>query len=269
MIVLPADISAAEITDISHLNPTYSKPPVVTSQIEDLNEIARLLNESKKITIYAGYGAKDARNEVISLAKKLKAPIAHTSRAKMYIEWDNPYNVGMTGTLGLYSGYKAIKSCEIMLILGADFAWSSFYPEHANIIQIDINSSKLGLRHSIKKGVIGDVKYTVAELLKLVTEKEDSKFLNEMTTLHDKSVSEFNKKAISKDADLIHPQYLVSLLSKHAQDDAIFTGDSGSPFAWALHGIKSNGRREFLSSLKTWNGGKCHTTGTGAESWIS
>ncbi|WP_026879563.1 thiamine pyrophosphate-dependent enzyme [Ignatzschineria larvae DSM 13226] len=250
VVILPSDISATEVEDAPVLQQYQPKNPLVRPQDDEIQAMAALLNADGKIGIYAGAGCEDARDEVLALCEKLNAPMAHTSRAKDFVEWDNPYNVGMTGMLGVKSGYEMLMHCDTLLILGADFAWSQFYPKHAKIIQVDIDPKKLGLRHAIELGVIGNVKETINALLPYLHQRESTEFLHTYTEMHKKAMEKLNEKAIAHDHDLIHPQYLTELLSQYADEDALLTADTGSAMAWSLRHFHTNGKRRTLLSMK-------------------
>ena len=191
-----------------------------------------------------------SQQELVELCEKLHAPIAHTSRAKDFVEGINPNNVGMTGLMGIRSGYEMIEHCDTLLILGADFAWSQYYPKHAKIIQIDHDVKKLGLRHAIELGVIGNIKETIQALLPHLAQKTSTQFLDKYLDLHKKTIAKLDRKAIADSEGLIHPQYLVELLSEYADDDALATADGGSSTVWLLRHFKGNGKRRTLISLK-------------------
>src|SRR5712692_8364097 len=164
VLIVPADIANAA----SHAEPPYSvhrRRPVIRPSDADLDEIAAILNGSEAITIYAGAGCAGAHDEVVATAARLKAPMAHTSRGKDFVEYDNPYNVGMTGIIGGPAGYHAILDCDALLLLGADFAWRQFYPDNATIIQIDADPTHIGRRHPVTIGAVGDIKATLQVLL--------------------------------------------------------------------------------------------------------
>src|SRR6185369_1208055 len=165
--------------------------------------------------------------EILSVANKLKAPIAHTSRAKDFLEFDNPYNIGMTGMLGNEAGYHALLDCDALLMLGADFAWRQFYPDKARIVQVDIDPTHLGRRHPIELGAVGDIKATAAALLARLTPRSDRSYLDDCLARHDKAVAALDRRAAPAHHGRIHPQYLASLIDNHAADDAIFTADGG------------------------------------------
>jgi pyruvate dehydrogenase (quinone) len=138
----------------------HVRRPLIRPSDADLDEIADILNSGNAIAIYAGAGCAGANHELVATAARLKAPVAHTSRGKDFVEYDNPYNVGMTGRIGGPAGYHAILDCDVLLLLGADFAWSQFYPDSATIIQIDTDPTHIGRRHPVAIGAVGDVKTT-------------------------------------------------------------------------------------------------------------
>jgi pyruvate dehydrogenase (quinone) len=150
--------------------------PVIRPSDTDLDDIARLIAEGSNITIYAGSGCADAHDEVVQLAERLRAPVAHTSRGKDTLEHDNPHNIGMTGVIGMEPGYHAILNCDTLLLLGTDFAWAQFYPKHATIIQVDIDPTHIGRRHPVDLGVVGNIKDTLQALLPRLEQRHDSAF---------------------------------------------------------------------------------------------
>ena len=250
VVILPSDISATEVEDLPILQRYQPKAPIIRPDETEISKMADIINAGQKVGIFAGFGCEGAHDELIALCKKLKAPIAHTSRAKDFVEGNNPYNVGMTGMLGVKSGYEMIKNCDTLLILGADFAWSQFYPKDAKIIQVDLDAGKLGLRHAIELGILGRVKDTITALLPSLQEKTDSAFLDRYTQMHSETMAKLNQKAIAESASLIHPQYLLELLSEHATEDAMMTGDTGTAMAWVTRHFHTNGQRRTLLSMK-------------------
>ncbi|WP_367421771.1 thiamine pyrophosphate-dependent enzyme [Snodgrassella alvi] len=248
VVILPSDISKMEIAE--QPIQIWQPQPVTRPNDQEIEKLAEAINQGKKITIYAGYGSKDAHDEVIALAEKLKAPVVHTSRAKDSIAWDNPYQVGMTGMFGTKAGYEAIKECDTLLLLGCGFAWSEYYPDHTSIIQIDHDATQLGLRHPINLGLVGDVKTTLQTVLPKIQARSDSSFLDHYTALFAKIMEKFQSFATPDDKHPIHPQQLVELIDKYANDDALITADVGTPMLWGARYLSMNGKRRFLTSLK-------------------
>lgn len=248
VVILPSDISKMEIAE--QPIQIWQPQPVTRPNDQEIEKLAEAINQGKKITIYAGYGSKDAHDEVIALAEKLKAPVVHTSRAKDSIAWDNPYQVGMTGMFGTKAGYEAIKDCDTLLLLGCGFAWSEYYPDHTSIIQIDHDATQLGLRHPINLGLVGDVKTTLQTVLPKIQARSDSSFLDHYTALFAKIMEKFQSFATPDDKHPIHPQQLVELIDKYADDDALITADVGTPMLWGARYLSMNGKRRFLTSLK-------------------
>lgn len=248
VVILPSDISKMEIAE--QPIQIWQPQPVTRPNDQEIEKLAEAINQGKKITIYAGYGSKDAHDEVIVLAEKLKAPVVHTSRAKDSIAWDNPYQVGMTGMFGTKAGYEAIKECDTLLLLGCGFAWSEYYPDHTSIIQIDHDATQLGLRHPINLGLVGDVKTTLQTVLPKIQARSDSSFLDHYTALFAKIMEKFQSFATPDDKHPIHPQQLVELIDKYADDDALITADVGTPMLWGARYLNMNGKRRFLTSLK-------------------
>lgn len=248
VLVVPYNISLIKVEDNSG-HKIYHPKPIIRPSNEELNQIAEILNNNHKIAIFAGQGVCEAHDELIAFAEKLKSPIVHTSRGKDFVEYDNPYNVGMTGMFGMESGTTAIKECDVLIMLGADFAWSQFYPDKAIIIQVDIDATHLGRRHPMSVGVVGSSKPTLAALIPLVDEKQDSKFLEKCRQLYIKAMDKLNKKAVPSQT-MIHPQYLTELVDKYATQDAVLCADVGSAMVWACRHFNTNGKRRTVISLK-------------------
>ncbi|HEL4833979.1 thiamine pyrophosphate-binding protein [Stenotrophomonas sp. C4297] len=248
VVILPADISEAEVKHDVPFSVHYTQPVLRPSDAE-LQRVAELLGQGKRIGVYAGAGCQGAHAQLLELARRLQAPVAHTSRAKDFVEPDNPYNMGMTGIFGIESGFHTLMECDTLLLLGADFAWGQFYPDKATIIQVDRDGSHLGRRHPVNLGVVGDIAPTLDALLPMLPPREDSSFLDECIERRDKALKKREKEEQPGEGELIHPQHLTALLSKYATDDALFTADGGSPMVWVLRHIRVNGRRRTLTSL--------------------
>ncbi len=248
VVILPADISRAEVKHDVPFSVHYTEPVLRPSDAE-LQRIATLIAKGNNIGIYAGAGCEGAHDLLVQLGARLKAPIAHTSRAKDFVEYDNPYNMGMTGIFGVESGYHTLMACDTLLLLGADFAWGQYYPDKATLIQVDRDGSHLGRRHPVQLGVVGDIAPTLQALLPLLQQREDSGFLDECVRHREKALARREKEERPGEGVLIHPQHLTALLDRHADDDALFTADGGSPMVWILRHIRVNGRRRTLTSL--------------------
>ena len=248
VLVVPVDIANAA----AHDEPPYAvhaRRPLVRPSDADLDEIAAILNKSDAITIYAGAGCAGAHDEVVATAARLKAPMAHTSRGKDFLEYDNPYNVGMTGMIGGPAGYHAILDCDVLLLLGADFAWTQFYPNGATILQIDADPTHIGRRHPVTIGAVGDIRTTLEALLPRLKQHEDNAFLTAHVERHRKEVEAANAETVSGPDAAISGTYLTKIINKHAADDALFAADDGTPLVWMLRHIDTGGKRRTFGSL--------------------
>ncbi len=248
VLIVPADISASVVDDNIPYAVHVAKP-VTRPNDADLGEIADILNSSENLVLYGGSGCQGAHQEILAVADKLKAPIAHTSRAKDFLEFDNPYNIGMTGMLGNEAGYHALLDCDALLMLGADFAWRQFYPDKAKIVQVDIDPTHLGRRHPIKKGVVGDVKATLEALLPKLVERTDASFRSAYVKRYAKYREAEQAKVAAGHDGSIPGSYLTQVINRHAAKDALFAADDGTPAAWAYRHIEANGRRRIFASL--------------------
>ena len=248
VLIVPVDIAdsdaVAELPFSLHVN-----PPVIRPSDADLDEVASLLAAGSNITIYAGSGCRGAHDEVVQLAGKLQAPVAHTSRGKDALEYDNPHNVGMTGVIGMESGYQAILNCDTLLLLGTDFAWQQFYPKHATIIQVDIDPTHIGRRHPVNLGVVGNIKDTLQALLPRIQQREPSAFRDNYIQRHEKALEAQAGRSVPGHKGKIPGQYLASLIDRFASNDAVFIGDDGTALVWLLRLVKANGRRRMFGSL--------------------
>lgn len=249
VVVLPGDVA---LTKIDADVPEWLVPaaPVVQPSASDVRELASFLNGSSRVTLFCGAGCAGAHAEVVELARRLKAPIVHAFRGKEHIEYDNPYDVGMTGLVGFASGYAAMKNCDALLMLGTEFPYRAFYPEHAKIAQVDIRPEALGNRCSLHLGLLGTVKDTLAAVLPAIKEKTDSSHLNDALIDYKKARKDLDALAESgPSSTVIHPQYVTRLVSELAADDAIFTCDVGTPIIWTARYLKVNGQRRIIGSF--------------------
>ena len=248
VLILPVDVSEAYAPDEPAFAVHVSQPLIRPSDA-DLDRIAKVLNAGTRVAIYGGSGCQGAHDQLVALADRIKAPVAHTSRAKDFVEYDNPFNVGMTGIFGTAAGYHALMKCDTLLLLGCDFAWRQFYPEHARIVQIDIEPTHLGRRHPVEIGAVGDIKETLEALIPRLTARQDSRFVQECIKLHAMAFRKLDKRATVGRTGKIHPQYLTHLIDQYAADDAVFTADVGSPMVWVLRHTRATGKRRTIVSL--------------------
>jgi pyruvate dehydrogenase (quinone) len=224
--------------------------PRVSAAEEDIEELVQFLQKAEKTTLLCGAGCAGAHDAVIALAAKLKAPMVHALRGKEHVEWDNPYDVGMTGLIGFSSGYHAMESCDTLLMLGTDFPYRQFYPTKARIAQIDIRGENLGRRCRLELGVIGDVRDVLSRLTDRVSSAEDDRHLRAAVSHYGKARQELDKLANDLSTHVpIHPQLVAKVISDLANEDAIFTCDVGEPTVWAARYLKMNGKRRLVGSF--------------------
>jgi pyruvate dehydrogenase (quinone) len=249
-VVIPGEIFLKKSRPHRPSAPIRYVPRVLRPTDDGLKAAADLLNAAKKVTIFGGAGVEGAHRELLAIAEKLKAPVVHALRGKQFIEYDNPYDVGMTGLLGFTSGYRAIESCDVLLLLGTDFPYRQFYPSKARIIQVDIRGENLGRRTPIDIGLVGSVQDTVQAILPMLKDHPDTQHLDSSRDhyvqarkgLDDLAINDHNRSPI-------HPQYLTRMVSDLASDDAVFIPDVGSPTGWAARYLRMNGRRRLIGSF--------------------
>ena len=254
VLVIPGDIALKEISVVSEPQPLSLKPPkpIIIPPEDALDRLATLLNGSRRVTLLCGGGVEGAHDEVVALASALKAPIVHALRGKEHIEWDNPFDVGMTGLIGFSSGYYAMGACDALLMLGTDFPYRQFYPKGARVAQIDIRPESIGRRTSVEAGLIGDVKHTLAALLPKIVEKRDDKHLRAAVDHYTEARAALDKLAEGRPGGRLHPQHVVRVLSEQANEDAAFTADVGLPTVWSARYLALNGKRRLIGSF--WHG---------------
>jgi len=249
VVVIPGDVSLLEVEDTLKPWPALHVPRTLPAE-QDLQRLSEILDSSQKVTLLCGSGCAGAHAQVVALADALGAPVVHALRGKEHVEWDNPFDVGMTGLIGFSSGYHAMLNCDTLIMLGTDFPYRQFYPTDAKIIQIDRNPQALGRRATLDLGIAADVSETLDALLPRLTRKADRSFLETSLKHYEKARQGLDELAQASKANRpIHPQYVARLLSELADDDAIFTADVGSPTVWAARYLKMNGKRRLIGSF--------------------
>lgn len=253
VISLPGDTAASDAPegypiDLSERTP---KPRIVPADAA-VRDLADAINEAKKVTIFAGAGVKGAHDEVIALADRIAAPIGHSLRGKEYIQYDNPFDVGMSGLLGYGSAHTAMYEADLLVLLGTDFPYDQFLPEDVRTAQVDVREEALGRRTRLDVAVVGDVKETVTALLPLVDKARSRRFLDQMVKKYEKAMNNVVGAYKGKSAENlspIHPEYVADILSEVAADDAVFTVDTGMCNVWAARYLRVNGKRRVIGSF--------------------
>ncbi len=250
VIGLPGDLTSKTATSGESAQQPFPTKQRVCPSAEEIDALADLLNKAEKVTIFCGIGAKDAHKELVELSLRLNAPVAYSFKSKMEIQYDNPNEVGMTGLLGMPSGYYSMHEAEVLLLLGTDFPYEAFMPQNNTIVQVDIKANRLGRRAKIKMGLCGDVKDTLQELLPLVRQKTNDSFLREQLAHYDKVKRNLRSAAEVKGKDeKIHPEYVISLIDELASKDAVFTVDTGMTCVWGARYLQATGKRKMLGSF--------------------
>ncbi|MDK8476253.1 MULTISPECIES: pyruvate dehydrogenase [unclassified Corynebacterium] len=252
VLVIPGDVSTEEVDDDTFVESKISTGrPVVYPDPAEAAALTQAINEAESVAFFVGAGAKNAREQVLQLAEKVKAPIGHALGGKMYIQYDNPFDVGMSGLLGYGAAHEATHEADLLILLGTDFPYNDFLPK-GNVAQVDINGSHIGRRTKISYPVTGDVAATIDNILPHVEEKKDRSFLDKMLKKHyDKleHVVEAYTSNVEKHTP-IHPEYIADLIDQEADDDAIFTVDTGMCNVWGARYITPNGKREQIGSFR-------------------
>jgi pyruvate dehydrogenase (quinone) len=250
VVVLPGDVALQDAVGRAPRLHFPEPRPSVSPSDDELAVLAKVLNGSTRTTILAGAGCAGAHTELIELAGKLKAPIVHAMRGKEFIEYDNPFDVGMTGLLGFSSGYYAMMNCDVLLMIGTDFPYQQFFPKDATVVQIDVRGEQLGRRTKLDHGFIGDAKTTIGALLPKLVQNDFDEHLKDSLDHYRKARKGLDELATDGQGEKpIHPQYLARLLDELAAKDAIFSCDVGTPTVWAARYLRMNGQRRLLGSF--------------------
>ncbi|GBD49998.1 ubiquinone-dependent pyruvate dehydrogenase [Methylopila sp. Yamaguchi] len=251
VLVIPGDIALKPAPDGARGDWPPLLEPRLLPNPADIDALAGLLNGSAKVTLLCGAGCAGAHDEVVRLADALGAPIVHALRGKEHVEWDNPFDVGMTGLIGFSSGFHAMLDCDTLLMLGSDFPYRNFYPSKAKIVQVDRDPGALGRRAQLALGIVGDVKATVGELLPRLRSGRSRKFLDQALKHYAearKGLDDLAKPAGG--GKPLHPQHVAKVIDRLAADDAVFTVDVGTPTVWAARYLTMNGRRRIVGSFR-------------------
>jgi len=254
VVVIPGDVALEPARDAPPAKPEglLATPPVVTAARSDLDRLATMLNGSGRVTLLCGSGCQGARTELLA---RLRAPMVHALRGKEHVEWENPYDVGMTGLIGFSSGYYAMLDCDVLLMLGTDFPYRQFYPQRpgVRIAQIDIRGENIGRRATVDIGIVGEVRATIEALLPLIERKRDGVHLARAREHYVEARRALDELATGRPGSgLVHPQQIAKAISDRAAPDAIFTCDVGLPTVWAARYVTMNGKRRLLGSF--WHG---------------
>ncbi len=250
VVILPGDIALREVAAAESRPYLSQANPIVCPSDDEIAALAKILNGAKKTTILGGAGCAGAHDELIAVARKLNAPIVHAMRGKEFIEYDNPFDVGMTGLLGFSSGYHAMMNCDALLMVGTDFPYRQFFPPKATTVQIDLRGEQLGRRARLDYGIVGDSQATLRALLPKLEQNREDKHLRAALEHYRDARKSLDDLATERAGNKrVHPQYLVRVLDELAADDAVFTCDVGTPSIWAARYLKMNGKRRLVGSF--------------------
>jgi pyruvate dehydrogenase (quinone) len=250
VIVLPGDVGGADMPAEGTPRSLVGRRPTIRPTEKDLASLAELINSSKKVALFCGIGCENAHDEVVALAEKVKAPVAHTYRGKPFVEYDNPYDMGMTGLIGFGMAYEAIHECDLLLLLGTDFPYDKFLPTKCKVAQIDIRVDHLGRRSRLDLGIWGDVRETLQALLPMLSAKSDREYLDTTVRKHKEKLRKMNVYVdhVGKRTPM-HPEPVAATLSEIAAPDAIFTADTGMCNVWSARHIKATKDRRIIGSF--------------------
>ena len=250
VVVIPGNLFFADVPSGSTATAVRPAPSVIRPADGPLAAAAEVLNAASRVTILAGAGCAGAHDQLIAIAGALKAPVLHAFRGKEFVEYDNPFDVGMTGLIGFSSGYRAMEHCDALLMLGTDFPYRPFYPSGVPVIQVDVRGEQIGRRVHVDVPLVGTVADTVDALLPLINAKSDSAHLDRMTGHYRRARERLDHLTQERRGHSpLHPQAVAAAVDRLAAQDAVFTADVGSPCIWAARYLRMNGRRRLIGSF--------------------
>ncbi|MER7974356.1 pyruvate dehydrogenase [Streptomyces sp. NPDC096080] len=251
VVSLPGDIASQPAPDKPLETALVTSRPTVRPGDAEIDRLVDLIDRAQRVTLFCGSGTAGAHAEVMEFAEKIKSPVGHALRGKEWIQYDNPFDVGMSGLLGYGAAYEATHECDLLILLGTDFPYNAFLPDDVKIVQVDIRPEHLGRRSKLDLAVWGDVRETLRALTPRVKPKENRRFLDKMLKKHADAL-EGVVKAYTRKVEKhvpIHPEYVASVLDELADEDAVFTVDTGMCNVWAARYISPNGRRRVIGSF--------------------
>jgi pyruvate dehydrogenase (quinone) len=250
VLVIPGEIFQDPAPRSSGVTAVRPAEPIIRPSDEEIRAAAEVLNAAGAVTILAGAGCEGAHDELLAVAGRLRAPVVHALRGKEFVEYDNPYDVGMTGLLGFASGYRAMEHCDALLMLGTDFPYAPFYPDAARIVQVDIRGENIGRRTPVDVALVGSVRDTVRALSPLLSDARDDTHLTRMLAHYRRTRARLDALAFDgRDRGPLHPQFVTSAVDRLGADDAVFLPDVGTPTLWAARYLRMNGRRRLIGSF--------------------
>ena len=250
VLVLPGDVAASKMTSNELEHRIFHPRPSIQPSAMDLRRLADILNDAERVTLFGGAGCADAHSQILELAKQLQAPIAYTFRGKEFLEHDNPFATGMTGLLGTESGHYSLEKADLVFLLGTDFPYTGWYPKKPKIVQLDIRAEHLGRRSRIELGLMGDVKTTMEVLLPMLKPKKNDKHLKDCQKKYRETQESLDRRASGNgNSRPLAPEHVTSVLSQLADDDAIFTVDTGMTAVWAARHLRMTRERRLIGSF--------------------
>ncbi|MEU5920419.1 pyruvate dehydrogenase [Streptomyces sp. NPDC047141] len=251
VVSLPGDIASQPAPEKSAETALVTTRPTVRPGDTEIDALVRMIDEAERVTLFCGSGTAGAHPEVMQFAERIKAPVGHALRGKEWIQYDNPYDVGMSGLLGYGAAYEATHECDLLILLGTDFPYNAFLPDDVKIVQVDVRPEHLGRRSRLDLAVWGDVRETLRCVLPRVRAKTDRRFLDKTLKKHADAL-EGVVKAYTRKVEKhvpVHPEYVASVIDELADDDAVFTVDTGMCNVWAARYLSPNGRRRIIGSF--------------------
>ncbi|MFC9793503.1 pyruvate dehydrogenase [Streptomyces sp. NPDC057695] len=251
VVALPGDIASRPAPAKAAQTALVTSRPTVRPGDAEVDALVKMIDQAERVTLFCGSGTAGAHAEVMQFAERIKSPVGHALRGKEWIQYDNPYDVGMSGLLGYGAAYEATHECDLLILLGTDFPYNAFLPDDVKIVQVDVRPEHLGRRSRLDLAVWGDVRETLRCVAPRVRPKADRRFLDKMLKKHADAL-EGVVKAYTRKVEKhvpVHPEYVASVIDELADEDAVFTVDTGMCNVWAARYLTPNGHRRIIGSF--------------------
>ncbi len=266
-IELPIDIAGMQLEGKGMIHKIFRSKARLVPALSEVEALAQLIQSAGSVTILAGVGCREAKEQVIKLAELLKAPIVHTLKAADIFNESDPHVAGLTGLLGNPPGYAAVMQADLLLMLGTDFPYTAFLPHNRQIAQVDIRIENLGNRAPVNLGILGDIGETLNLLLPLIKEKTETKFKAGIFLKLDAWRKHIRaESSLKRDRKPLHPQLFAHEIGLKASTDAIFTVDVGESTIWLARFVDLLGKRRLLGSFNHGSMAVAFAAALGAQS---
>jgi len=269
-ICIPKDIQEWPVSDTmrSSANPKghsgdWAHPSTAKPADALVRRAAELINDGSKVAIMVGRGALGAKEEVAQLAETVGGPVVKALLGKAVLPDRSPYTTGGLGLLGTAPSVDVMEECDTLIMIGTSYPYMDFLPKpgQAKCVQIELNPTRIGLRHQTDAALVGDAKTILQALLPLLKRKKNSFLKKSQERM--KSWNELMEERGTRKDMPMKPQVVTHTLNKLLRDDAIVSSDSGTIATWTARYVEIRGTMQFSlsGSLATMGNGLPYSVG--------